>query len=203
LALSESAEKDVGARSGPQTEDMPPPTLLDPFCGTGVILQEAALMGYRVYGTDLNETMVRYSHDNLKWLEETRSIRIDTHYETVDAADHVWRQPIDIVACEGYLGHPFSEEPDSKALKATMQTCDVVMKKFLRNIHAQLTPGTRLCVAVPAWHVAGRVHHLPMLPTIESMGYRRVAFSAAPSSDLLYYREGQVVARELLVLIKP
>ena len=28
-------------------------TVLDPFCGTGVLLQEAALMGYNIYGSDL------------------------------------------------------------------------------------------------------------------------------------------------------
>ena len=42
--------------------------LLDPFCGTGVVLQEAWLMGYRPYGTDLSERMVEYSKKNLKWL---------------------------------------------------------------------------------------------------------------------------------------
>src|SRR5262249_8047041 len=33
-------------------------TVLDPFCGTGVVLQEALLMGYRAYGSDLEARMV-------------------------------------------------------------------------------------------------------------------------------------------------
>ena len=40
--------------------------VLDPFCGTGVVLQEALLMGYVAYGTDLSERMVEYSEKNLK-----------------------------------------------------------------------------------------------------------------------------------------
>ena len=32
--------------------------ILDPFCGTGVLLQEATLMGYTPYGTDISERMV-------------------------------------------------------------------------------------------------------------------------------------------------
>ena len=44
--------------------------ILDPFCGTGVVLQEAILMGYRAYGTDLSERMVEYSNKNLLWLIE-------------------------------------------------------------------------------------------------------------------------------------
>ncbi|HLZ15018.1 MAG TPA: DNA methyltransferase, partial [Candidatus Saccharimonadales bacterium] len=42
--------------------------VLDPFCGTGVVLQEAALMGYSVYGTDLEPRMVDFSAKNLEWL---------------------------------------------------------------------------------------------------------------------------------------
>src|SRR6185503_10002944 len=42
--------------------------VLDPFCGTGVILQEALLMGYSVLGTDIDERMVDYSRRNIKWL---------------------------------------------------------------------------------------------------------------------------------------
>ena len=44
--------------------------LLDPFCGTGVVLQEALLMGYDVYGTDLEPRMIDYSGANLDWLSE-------------------------------------------------------------------------------------------------------------------------------------
>lgn len=43
-------------------------TILDPFCGTGVLLQEAVLMGYHPYGTDKNPRMIEYSTKNLNWL---------------------------------------------------------------------------------------------------------------------------------------
>src|SRR5690606_35926256 len=43
----------------------PGETLLDPFCGTGVILQEAKLIGYDIYGSDLESRMVKYTKENL------------------------------------------------------------------------------------------------------------------------------------------
>ena len=52
---------------GPLPEDT---TILDPFCGTGVVLQEAILMGYRAYGTDKDARMVEYTERNLRWAEE-------------------------------------------------------------------------------------------------------------------------------------
>ena len=49
--------------------------ILDPFCGTGVVLQEAMLMGYRAYGTDLSERMINYTKRNLDWLLGSENIQ--------------------------------------------------------------------------------------------------------------------------------
>jgi len=47
-----------------------------------------------------------------------------------------------------------------------------IIEKFLRNIASQLQPGTRLCLAVPAWQApSGHFHHLPLLDHLAEMGY--------------------------------
>jgi len=196
LAGSAPSEKD-GDTSHNQA-----PTLLDPFCGTGVILQEAALMGYQIYGTDLEEKMVRYTRDNINWLFERYPIETGVYYETADATDHTWRKPVDVVACEGYLGHPFASEPAQEALLETIQTSNVIMKKFLTNIAGQLKPGARLCIAAPTWFVRGQTHHLPVSLKLDELGYERVAFTHATNEQLIYRRADQVVGRELLVIRK-
>jgi tRNA (guanine10-N2)-dimethyltransferase len=43
-------------------------TVYDPFCGTGVVLQEALLMGRLAVGSDLSPEMVEASRRNLDWL---------------------------------------------------------------------------------------------------------------------------------------
>ncbi len=179
-------------------------TVLDPFCGTGVVLQEALLMGYDVYGTDIEQRMVDYTDANLKWLNDIYQVGDDAKLERGDATSHQWKQPdVDIVACESYLGRPFTSQPASDILNQTMSECNLIIKKFLRNIHGQLKPGTRLCVAVPAWQVRPKqFKHLGLIDSLEEIGYNRVSFERTLSQDLLYYREDQVVARELLVLIR-
>ena len=189
-------------RTGTTVQSTEGITVLDPFCGTGVVLQEAALMGYSVYGTDISEKMVRYSRDNLNWLTEKYRMTTEVFYETADATDHIWRQPVDMVACEGYLGHPFASEPSKEALMETIQTCNVIMRKFLKNIGAQLKPGTPLCIAAPAWFVRGQIYRLPSLDDLESLGYNRIDFVHANREDLVYHRTDQVTGRELVVLTK-
>lgn len=177
--------------------------ILDPFCGTGVVLQEAALMHYPVYGTDLSAKMIGYSQANLKWLQDTYNIKIEQQLHEGDAMETIWRQPIDAVVCEGYLGQPFSAPPSPEKLAQVRKNCNHIMSTFLKNIAKQLKPGTPLCIGVPAWRDAtGRITHLSLVSNLEELGFMRINLKNTSSDHLLYYREDQVVARELLVLVK-
>lgn len=188
-------------------------TILDPFCGTGVLLQEAMLMGYEVIGTDLEPRMITYSKQNLAWISEQYQRELpDYTLEAGDATSFDWGQSVapeksapflDFVACETYLGRPFTTAPPRDVLEQTVSDVNVIVRKFLANIYPQLEPGTRLCLAVPAWQLQPNVfRHLPVVDSLEEMGYNQLSFEHVLSSQLLYYREDQIVARELLVLTR-
>lgn len=188
-------------------------TVLDPFCGTGVVLQEALIMGFRAYGTDIEARMVDYAQANLKWLQETVEVRVPPAVkprtqprftlETGDATTHHWSPAPDAVACETYLGRPLSGWPAPEKLHDIIGTCNTIIEKFMANIAEQIPPGTRLCLAVPAWNAPdGHIYHLPLLDRLNDLGYNRVSFEHAETADLVYLREGQFVARELLVITR-
>jgi tRNA G10 N-methylase Trm11 len=186
-----------------QTTEPAAKTLLDPFCGTGVILQEAALMGYTVYGTDLSDKMIDFTKTNLEWLAQSHHLSVTSTLHPGDAMDTKWKQPVDAVVCESYLGQPFSAPPSPSKLEQVRGNCDHIISTFLKNIGSQIKPGTPICVAVPAWRsTSGSFTHLPLTNKLESLGYTRRSLKNIKPEDLLYYREDQVVARELLVLVK-
>lgn len=176
--------------------------ILDPFCGTGVALQEAALMGFSVYGSDIEERIVRFARENINWLQTTRQREFNWYLERADATNHNWQQPISAVAAETYLGPPLTSLPDAEKLTAIVQDCDDLHRKFLQNIAPQLSSGTWLCLAIPAWREKNDFHHLPMLDDLEKLGYNRVDFKHVRHEDLIYYREDQIVARQLLVITR-
>jgi len=177
--------------------------VLDPFCGTGVVLQEALLMGYGAYGTDLEPRMIDYSRQNLEWLHQKYQTSQQIPLEVGDATSHTWNQSFTNVACEAYLGHPLTHWPRPEKLQQIIGTCNVITEKFLRNIATQMPSGSRLCVAVPAWiNPNGKIHHLPALDHLEKMGYNRVSFMHAGEAEMVYYRSDQTVARELLVITR-
>jgi tRNA (guanine10-N2)-dimethyltransferase len=179
-------------------------TVLDPFCGTGVILQESLLMGYDVYGSDLEPRMVDYSRQNLEWLAKQYELDLErVRLETGDATSHKWTPPIDMVAAETYLGRPFTARPDAEVLAQTVADCNLIIKKFLQNIHGQIAAGTRLSLAVPAWQIRpNEFKHLPLIDRISDLGYNRISFEHVRDEDLIYYRKDQIVARKLIVITR-
>lgn len=210
--------------------------LLDPFCGTGVVLQEAALMGYVPYGTDVSERMVEYSRKNLEWLQTVAPVALclgsrrsgpssrasraarsaaasaPSQAKATDATSAVaqgdatnfqWTPPIDTVACEGYLGQPMSLPPAEIKLKQEKQECGSIVLGFLKNLSGQIEPDTPVVIAVPAWlRPNGEYERLNLLDEIKNLGYNVKSFRNLGQKDLLYHRDQQVVAREIIVLRK-
>lgn len=178
--------------------------ILDPFCGTGVVLQESLLLGHDAIGTDLSDKMVDYSQTNLQWLTDKHP-EINSSYSVAqgDAMTHRWTDSISAVAAETYLGQPFSAPPTSAKLTEVRGNCNHIISQFLRNLHGQIEAGTPLCLAVPAWRDdQGHMTHLPLISQLESLGYGLLPLEQVRHEQLIYYRENQVVARQLLLLEK-
>lgn len=249
LAIQQSNESRVKSQEGSThnssliSHNSHDVVVLDPFCGTGVVLQEALLMGYDAYGTDLSQKMVDYSTKNLQWL--TDSVIPDSDRESSqsyiangdaksnwipdragddtlkwktengkwkvepgDATDHTWDfsrnttndQRITIV-CETYLGTPLTSLPNQQKLNKIMDEANQIAEGFLKNLAPQIKPGTKLCLALPAWSLGnGKFKHLKMLDHLTDLGYNQLDFVHCKPSELIYHRPDQIVARELTVL---
>lgn len=168
--------------------------VLDPFCGTGVLLQEAILMDYSAYGTDISERMIEYSKKNLDYFKLK-----DYKLEVGSAVDHKWSE-IDAVACEGYLGKPMSKIPSEIDLKEQKQECSSIFLGFLKNLAKQIEKDTPVVIAAPAWlRENGKYERLEILDQIADMGYN---VENKTREGLFYYREGQIVARDIIILRK-
>ena len=183
-----------------------PEIILDPFCGTGTVLQEALLKGFEVNGTDLSEKMIEFSKENSEWfLREFKPHGEIGKIYQADATDEKWSfaKNLSTVVCETYLGQPFSAPPSPKKLEEVREICNRIISNFLKNLATQIPDGTQICIAVPAWKTQnGDFSHLPLVDFLNELGYNRREFMRVKPQDLIYYREDQVVARELLVLIR-
>lgn len=179
-------------------------TVLDPFCGTGVILQEALLMGFDVVGTDIDKRMVDYAATNVEWLKGFRPQILGSYQiEIGDAREYTWPSKVSVTASEVYLGPPMHQAPKPAELAAIMHDVNGLLEAFLRNIAPQLGDSARIALAVPAWRGSdGKFRQLYLLDHLGDLGYNLLDFKHVNINNLIYFRENQIVARRLIVLIK-
>lgn len=183
-------------------QNKPIKTILDPFCGTGVLLQEALLLGLDVYGSDNSQRMIDYSRQNLEWLCKQYDISGKYKLAVGDATSLKWPQPIGVVVSETYLGPPMAKPPHADRLSQLQADARALLVKFLSNLGPQLEPATRLCLAIPAWRVDQKTYRISVVDRIAKLGYNRLVLKHVATKDLIYFRTNQVVARELLILEK-
>jgi tRNA (guanine10-N2)-dimethyltransferase len=108
--------------------------VLDPFCGTGSTLIEAALIGCYVLGLDVQRRMVRGSLKNL--------VHFGINPEGVIVADA--RNPpiarIDVVA---------TDPPYGRSATTLKRTTKQIVEEVLMAVHDMMGKGRRVCMAAP------------------------------------------------------
>jgi tRNA G10 N-methylase Trm11 len=179
------------------------PLVYDPFCGTGVVLQEALLLGRQANGSDSSEAMVAATQENLDWLH---GLRPELPRGTATRADarevKLPTEPLAIVS-EGYLGPNLNSIPKADQLKELQVELSTLYTEALCHWHGQLPPGAEIAITAPVWRVHGGREDTGIIDRLPDLGYTLSSFAHCNSRDLVYRRPDQTVGRQLLILRKP
>ncbi|HSX02117.1 MAG TPA: hypothetical protein VLI05_02250 [Candidatus Saccharimonadia bacterium] len=178
------------------------PIVVDPFCGTGVVLQEALLAGRSVIGSDLAPDMVQASRVNLTWLAEETPRSLGS-WSVLEVDARVARLPVEpcAIVSEGYLGPNLTTAPPPARLKEIRAELRALYVAALTHWAAQLPPGAELALCAPAWRTAKGWQYLGVVDDLPRLGYTMKVFKHVPA-PVLYARPDQVVGRQLLLLRK-
>jgi tRNA (guanine10-N2)-dimethyltransferase len=114
----------------PKTGDL----ILDPFCGTGSILIEAALIGCRILGIDIQKRMAHGSLKNFK--------HFGIEPEGVIVAD-AKNPPVQKVDCV------VADPPYGRSATTLKRTTKQIIEECLKAIHDKLGKGKCVCMAAP------------------------------------------------------
>ena len=193
-------------------------TLLDPFCGSGTILQEALLMGYSaLIGSDLDARAVTRTQENLTWFSEKKSVSLKkVQLSTQDAttlSKHIPPHSIDAIVTEPYLGPLFTRFPDEKKLQSVIEDLSTLYLSFFAEAHRVLKKNAPCVIVLPVWLTKKKMF-LPIYERILALGFQnrtipdsvRLFLSSlhaqsdiSPRGGILFHRAESVVGRELFV----
>jgi tRNA G10 N-methylase Trm11 len=155
-------------------------SLLDPFCGIGGILQEAALMGLDFYGADIDAKCVMDSIANLTWLSQDFSLRLSGLEKKILKADatrlsRVFEKgSMDLIVTEPDLGPALKAFPDENRAKAIIRGLKTLYNKSLREFSYILRPGGRMCMVFPRFEFGEHFAHPEAARMASKAGLRPV-----------------------------
>lgn len=182
-------------------------TLLDPFCGMGTIVAEAALSGWHVIGSDQSQDVVAKAKKNIEWVQrpltpsfEKRGNGGVTFFvsDATHVSEHVAALSVDAIVTEPFLGEAKrvkSQEPEE--IKNVIKGLEKLYIGCLRDWYHILRPAGKIVIALPEYAVNGKTFFVKsVIDRCEILGY---TVSLGP---LEYSRPQAIVKRKFYVFTK-
>jgi tRNA (guanine10-N2)-dimethyltransferase len=180
-------------------------SLLDPFCGSGTVLQEALLMGYKkVFGSDISEKNLTNCRHNLEWLiKKNKTSYLSINNLSIKKADalrlsEVYSpESVGAVVCEPYLG-PADKSNFIGQEKNIIKQLEEIYRAFILQATWVLKNGGRLVMVVPI------INNQPLnyQPWLVDGFFIEVFPLALSLEQAKYSRPGQRVTRLIVVAEK-
>lgn len=182
-------------------------SILDPFCGSGTILGESALMGFKnIYGSDISKKAIDDTFENINWIKDRYDIKNLNLKLKVKSAEKLSQfikaKSIDIIVTEPYLG----PQRGMINFKETIDNLEKLYSRAINEFSKILKDNGRVVMVWPSFY-----GQKPINPNYQ--GFKII--SALPNSlkdnkllktnnrnTILYGRQGQKVYREIVILEK-
>lgn len=172
-------------------------SFLDPFCGSGTFLAEAALLGIKkICGSDVSAKAVSDSQKNFSWLKEKYNLPQDAEIKLCDIKNisSCWNAKFSSIATEPYLGQPVRGELSFAQAEKMQKELSGLYEIYLKNLSSVLEKNGTLVLIVPFFVSGGKKIKINL--ELKKAGLT----SARP--PILYSRPDQKVGREIYVLRK-
>lgn len=173
----------------------------DPFCGNGRVVEEAYLMGYQAFGSDVVEKKVESAQKNLDWLAGK------TDLIQQDIADVFWQQDATeisstqnpnlqttkqiLIVAEPYLGRPLRTPLRQNEIEAWSGELENIYLNFMKVWQKEGERIFKMIIVFPKPKTEAGPYSLlhALLDRIEALGYNSSILSCFERPDALVSRE--------------
>ncbi|XOU94089.1 MAG: TRM11 family SAM-dependent methyltransferase [Candidatus Kerfeldbacteria bacterium] len=192
--------------------------LLDPFCGSGTIIQEALLMNINnVIGSDISQKAINDTKNNIDWLTQKYSltnINISLYTEDVQTLDNdIDSSTVDKIVTEPYLGPQDHSENNQDKINSTINELEKLYLAAFQTFKKITKPSSTIVIVFPLIIIDQDIHVLKILEKINNLGFIRIdpipenislfaKIGVTARGSMIYQRPGQRVQREIFIFKK-
>lgn len=185
-------------------------TLLDPFCGSGTILMEAALAtrAEKILGSDIDPQQIKDANANLDWLVQQNVLQTEQRQKIQTSVLDIRNlglqvtgfgpRMIDCIVTEGYLGPPLKGFETKRELEQTAMQITGLWRTALQALYPLLKERGRIVCVWPTFKTPTGSAYVNLSKDPELLKNFRVL----NPEPLVYHREGQFVLRQIFILEK-
>ncbi len=190
--------------------------ILDPFCGSGTILQEAILMGFKAVGADLDQKAIENSEKNLEWFRNRYHVSpgryklFKSHAAEISLA--IPNYKIASIVTEGTLGPIYGKLPPKSEMQKNFKELERLYVQVFEEFKKFLAEGSKVVMCLPAYKTGMSTYEfMPSLDFALQNGYTVLDPLPEPiktkyrflkvteRKSMVYDRKDQVVAREVII----
>ncbi|MDO8499102.1 MAG: methyltransferase domain-containing protein [bacterium] len=181
--------------------------ILDPFCGSGTVITEAALAGYKnIFGTDLSDQAIADSRDNVVWIKARAQDAVTAKISIFKAdvtqlSEKIKPSSVDAIITEPYLGKPLTGRETTAEFNAQIKKLkELYLSAFLQFKIVLKSQGVVIFV-IPEFSVGQTKMTINCVAEIKNLGFALMPTS--PNTEfLLYKRPEQHLGRRIYKFIK-
>ena len=203
------------AQVGENYTKSPNHAILDPFVGSGTIVQEAMIMGFRALGSDISEKAVENAEKNLSWIKNRYKLP-PNKFEvfTSDVSDLKKNLPkvtCEAIVTEGTLGPTYAVAPDIKEIHKNFAGLVKIYTTAFKIFKTILGEGKRVVIAFPAYRTGNSYVTFPIVDKVLDLGYHILDplpdilleqfnfLKVTSRKSIVYDRKDQFVSREIFI----
>lgn len=181
--------------------------IIDPFCGSGTILSEAMLAGYKhLFGSDLSAKAIDDTHKNISWIRELynlKDIKLKILVKNVtNLSKFIKAKSAEAIITEPFLG----PQRGMINFKVVMSNLEVLYSDALKQFNIVLKTGGRVVMIWPSFYgqkpITPNYTGFKMLNMLPEDLRESEFLKKTYRPTIIYGRPGQKVYREIVVLEK-
>lgn len=178
--------------------------IIDPFCGSGTLNIEAAILGYQTEGSDIKKAFVEGAKGNFQQMSEKFRFEPNTgKFETKDVLKVDWSKKSGVICTEGFLGENFDTQANLSFDKIKTEASNVL--KIWTTLFNQLENSKiqKIVFALPCWNLRNQKYSISekLFAKLPKNFYISSALFGN-NKTFLYERDKTFVAREICIIEK-